>query len=88
LRILDYDYVRFPRNRPSHYGDGWTEVERNGRDPVAYMDAIDYPPVMYENGDHKISSVINGTIDFGDEVKAKGKVPAVTNESYSLRLER
>jgi hypothetical protein len=38
----DYDYVRFHRNRPAYYGDGWTEVERNGGDPIAYMHAIDY----------------------------------------------
>jgi uncharacterized protein YfaP (DUF2135 family) len=79
-RWEDYDYVPFHRNRLAYYGDGWTEVERNGGDPVAYLDRIDYPPIPTdEDEDKHISTVLNGTIDFGDAVVTKETVPAVTN---------
>lgn len=79
-RWEDYDYVMFHKNRFAYYGDGWTEVERNEGDPVAYMDNIDYPPVPPEEDEtHHLSTVMNGTIKFGDAVTTKGRVPAVTN---------
>jgi hypothetical protein len=79
-RWEDYDYVMFHRNRFAYYGDGWTEVERNGGDPVAYMDRVDFPPVPpVEDEDKKINTVLNGTIDYGKAVKTKDTVPAVTN---------
>jgi len=58
-----------------------TEIERYGGDPAAYMDRIDFPPVPSQNGtvDKKISTTMNGTIDFGDAVKTKDTVPAVAN---------
>jgi hypothetical protein len=73
----------FHRNRFAYYGDGMTELERYGGDPAAYMDHIDFPPVPSQNGtvngDKKISTTMNGTIDFGDAVKTKDTVPAVAN---------
>jgi hypothetical protein len=81
-RWEDYDYVMFHRNRFAYYGDGMTELERYGGDPAAYMDRIDFPPVPSQNGingDKKISTTMNGTIDFGDAVKTKETVPAVAN---------
>ena len=71
--------MMFHKNRFAYYGDGWTEVERNGGDPVAYMDSIDYPPVPADDDDKHLSTVMNGTINFGDSVATKDKVPAVTN---------
>lgn len=60
-----------------------TEIERYGGDPAAYMDRIDFPHVPSQNGnvngDKKISTTMNGTIDFGDAVKTKDTVPAVAN---------
>ena len=44
-----------------------TEIERYGGDPAAYMDRIDFPHVPSQNGnvngDKKISTTMNGTID-------------------------
>jgi hypothetical protein len=78
-RWEDYDYVMFHKNRFAYYGDGWTEVERNGGDPVAYMDNIDYPPVPPEDDEKHLSSMTNGTINFGNSVVTKDKMAAVTN---------
>ena len=46
FRWEDFEYVRFNRNRLAWWGDGWTEMERNGDDLVShYLDNIDIPPV-------------------------------------------
>ena len=68
----------FHKNRFAYYGDGWTEVERNGGDPVAYMDNIDYPPLPPEDETYHLSTVTNGTIRFGEAVSTRNKVPPVT----------
>ena len=70
-RWEDYDYVMYHRNRFAYYGDGWTEVERNGGDPASYMDNIDYPPVPED----EIDRVTNGSIGFADSAKAKTHHP-------------
>lgn len=81
-RWEDYDYVRFHRNRLAFYGDGWTEVERNGGDPAAYMDRIDFPPIPSDDED-KTGSVVNGTINFGDAVATKD-VPTVVSDTNGV----
>jgi hypothetical protein len=64
----DYDFVPFHRNRLAFHGDGWTEVEWNGGARGAYLDRVDYPPIPPLEEDKNISTVLNGTIDFGDAV--------------------
>ena len=61
----------FHRNRFAYYGDGWTEVERYQGDIVSYMDHVDPPPVPTDDEEHHLSTVVNGTIDFGEAVKTK-----------------
>jgi hypothetical protein len=66
----------FHKNRFAYYGDGWTELERNGGDPASYMDHIDFPPVPPEHDEKYSSTVANGTIN---SAGTKAKVPAVIN---------